>query len=79
MKDYFNYLGKICVVTGAASGIGKATAEMLVELNAEVYLLDKNTIRIPGAKYVYVDLNDKNSIDAAFNEIPERIDSFFGV
>ena len=30
MKDYLGYTGKVCVVTGAASGMGKATAEMLV-------------------------------------------------
>ena len=27
MKDYFGYTGQVCVVTGAASGMGKATAE----------------------------------------------------
>jgi NAD(P)-dependent dehydrogenase (short-subunit alcohol dehydrogenase family) len=32
MKDYFGYTGKICVVTGAASGMGKAAAEILVDL-----------------------------------------------
>lgn len=31
MKDYLGYTGKVCVVTGAASGMGKATAEMLVD------------------------------------------------
>ena len=36
MKDYFGYSGKVCVVTGAASGMGKATAEMLVDLGAQV-------------------------------------------
>ena len=40
MKDYFGYNHKICVVTGASSGIGLATAKLLVELNAEVYALD---------------------------------------
>lgn len=79
MKDYFNYTGKICVVTGAASGIGKATVEMLLDLNAEVYALDKDKVEIKGAKYININLNNKESIDQAFNEIPERIHSFFGV
>lgn len=34
--------GKIAVVTGAASGIGKATAELLAEQGAQVMLLDIN-------------------------------------
>ena len=28
MKDYFGYQGQIAVVTGAASGMGKATTEI---------------------------------------------------
>ena len=42
MKDYFNYSDKICVVTGASSGMGKATVETLVDLGAKVYALDLN-------------------------------------
>ena len=34
------YKGKVAVVTGAASGIGKSTAEILVELGADVYAMD---------------------------------------
>ena len=30
MKDFFNYQGKICVVTGSSNGMGLATAKMLV-------------------------------------------------
>ena len=32
MKDYFGYQEKVVIVTGASSGMGKATAEMLVDL-----------------------------------------------
>ena len=80
MKDYFGYAGKICVVTGAASGMGKATAEMLVDLGAKVYALDWTTVNIEGIeKYICTDLSQKDSIDKAFEAIPQQIDSFFGI
>lgn len=80
MKDYFGYKNKICVVTGAASGIGKATVELLIELNAEVYALDITKVELQGVKkFIKVDLSDKNSIDQAMEQIPSHIDSFFGV
>ena len=28
MKDFFGYDGKVCVVTGASSGMGKATTQI---------------------------------------------------
>lgn len=80
MKDYFGYNHKICVVTGAASGIGKATAELLVELNADVYALDIVKTNIKGVKaFLEVDLSNKESIDQVMSKIPTHIDSFFGV
>lgn len=80
MKDYFGYAGKNVVVTGAASGMGKATAEMLVDLGANVYALDYNEVKVDGIhSFVQVDLSDKDSIDRAFKEIPDHIDSFFGI
>lgn len=78
--DYLGYKDKVCVVTGAASGIGKATAELLVELGAKVYAIDINEVNIPGIKnYIRADLCNKDAIDMAFEEIPKQIDSFFGV
>lgn len=80
MKDYFGYKNKIFVVTGAASGIGKKTAELLIELDAEVYALDITKIELEGAKkFIEVDLSSKESIDLAMKQLPEHIDSFFGV
>lgn len=80
MKNYFGYEGKICVVTGASSGMGKATVEMLVDLGANVYALDLNPCTTNGIKeFIKCDLANKKEIDEAFKKIPEHIDSFFGV
>lgn len=80
MEDFFGYNGKICVVTGAASGIGLATVNVLVKCGAIVYAMDKNEKEIEGVKeYIKVDLSSKESIDEAFSKVPEKIDSFFGV
>lgn len=42
MKEYFS--GKTAVITGAASGIGKAVAEMLYKNGANIMLVDRNKL-----------------------------------
>lgn len=80
LKNAFGYEGKTCVVTGASSGMGKATTEILVELGARVYALDLNECTVPGIeKYIATNLSKKESVDAAWAEIPEHVDCFFGV
>lgn len=80
MKDYFGYQGKVCVVTGSSNGMGKATAEMLVDLGAKVYGLSRRKSNIPGlAGDIVCDVSKKEQIDNAFTQIPETIDNFFGI
>ena len=80
MKDYFGYNGKVCVVTGASSGMGKATVEMLVDLGARVYAIDLNPCEVVGIeKFIKCNLASKEEIDETFKQLPEKIDSFFGI
>ena len=80
MKDYFGYEGKTCVVTGAYSGMGKAAATLLVEMGAKVYVLDCAKPELAGIeKWIPTDMSERDSIDAAFARLPEKIDRFFGI
>lgn len=80
MKDYFGYKDKVCVITGASSGMGKATIEMLVDLGAICYAVDLNPCSVKGIKeFIKCDLSLKEEIDNLFLKLPEHIDSFFGV
>jgi NAD(P)-dependent dehydrogenase (short-subunit alcohol dehydrogenase family) len=80
MQDYWGYQNKVCVITGAASGMAQAAAKMLVDLGASVYALDVNEAAVAGLKaFIKTDLSKPESIDAAFAQIPGKIDNFFGV
>jgi NAD(P)-dependent dehydrogenase (short-subunit alcohol dehydrogenase family) len=80
MTDTFGYEGKRVVVTGAASGIGRATAEVLVSLGAEVDALDVQPIvELHGvAGRHHVDLSDPSSIDAVVSaSLAGPVDALF--
>ncbi len=49
-------------------------------MGAAVYAVDRVESPVPGvARSMIADLGDKESIDAAFCELPVRVDAFFGV
>ena len=81
MKDFLGFGGKKCVVTGAASGVGRAIAVALIEAGAEVYALDRNPVDVSGIKdYIYIELSCRKSIDDVFkNKLPEHFDQFYGI
>jgi meso-butanediol dehydrogenase/(S,S)-butanediol dehydrogenase/diacetyl reductase len=56
---------RVVVVTGAASGIGHATAAMFAESGETVYGLDLRPTVPDGVTWVECDVGDRTSVDAA--------------
>lgn len=77
LKELFGYEGKNIVITGAASGMSKKAAELLLELGANVYAIDINKIDLPVKKAFQADLASKEEIDKTIAELPEKIDALF--
>jgi len=65
------FTGKVCVVTGGASGIGAAAAKGFAAEGGQVVLLDRNEPeeKIPGARTFIVDVSSRASIEKAFSQL----------
>jgi NAD(P)-dependent dehydrogenase (short-subunit alcohol dehydrogenase family) len=77
MADILGYKGKRVIVTGCFSGMGAATAKMLVDLGAEVHGMDYKTSPLSLASFTNVDLRDPGSIEAGVAGIGGKIDALF--
>lgn len=77
MNDALGYNGKNVVITGAASGMGEAAAQLLVDAGARVYALDIAEVSVPVADSLRVDMKDGASIDAAVAQLPADIHALF--
>jgi len=77
MNDVLGYKGKNVVITGAASGMGQAAAQLLVDVGAQVYALDIAEVAVPVAASFKVDMKDGATIDAAIEQLPGEIYALF--
>jgi NAD(P)-dependent dehydrogenase (short-subunit alcohol dehydrogenase family) len=78
VKDVLRYEGKRVIVTGAASGMGAATAEILVELGAEVHAIDIKPPSVAGlASYSPCDLRDPAEIASTAAKIGHVVNALF--
>lgn len=75
--DQLEYAGKRCIVTGCHSGIGRATAALLIEAGARVHGFDRHECDLPLAQFTQVDLRDELSIDRAAAHIDAPVDALF--
>jgi NAD(P)-dependent dehydrogenase (short-subunit alcohol dehydrogenase family) len=75
--DAFTYNGKRALVVGGATGMGAAAAEVARDAGAEVVVMDRADVTLPGVKAIRLDLSDKASIDAAVDECGGPVDALF--
>ncbi|HMI82322.1 MAG TPA: SDR family NAD(P)-dependent oxidoreductase, partial [Solirubrobacterales bacterium] len=69
--------GKVCVITGTASGIGAATARLFAAEGAKVAGIDLDAEQAVGALTIAADVADEQQVRAALAEAHEafgRID-----
>ncbi|MDA4107003.1 SDR family oxidoreductase [Mycolicibacterium holsaticum] len=77
MDDVLRYRGKSVVVSGAASGMGQAAAQILADLGAAVTALDIKPTTVPVARALQIDLRDSKSIDEVAASIDGPVDGLF--
>lgn len=77
MSDVLGYKGKRVIVSGCFSGMGEATAKMLVDLGAEVHGFDFKESSVPMASFTRIDLRDPATIEAAVAKVGGKVDALF--
>lgn len=77
MGEFASYQNKRVLVSGCYSGMGEATARLLLKLGAEVHGLDYKPTTLKLASFTQVDLRDPAAIDAAVKKIGGKVDALF--
>ncbi|MEM1442730.1 MAG: SDR family oxidoreductase [Verrucomicrobiota bacterium] len=71
--EFFSLAGKVAVVTGGASGIGKAIVDRFVAAGALVTVLDRALSQAPpGGGMIEVDVSEESSLEAALQKVKSK-------
>jgi NAD(P)-dependent dehydrogenase (short-subunit alcohol dehydrogenase family) len=75
--EFASYRNKRVVISGCFSGMGEATAKLLLQQGAEVHGLDYKASKLDLASFTQVDLREPAAIDAAVKKIGGKVDALF--
>ena len=68
-----NFAGQVVVVTGGANGIGRATAQLFLELGAQVIAFDREQPESDaGIEYVLLDLGNLPGLEVAVSNVMKK-------
>lgn len=68
--EFFSLAGKVAVVTGGTSGIGKAIVDRFVAAGALVTVFDRESSQAPpNGGMIEVDVSEEASLESAFREV----------
>jgi NAD(P)-dependent dehydrogenase (short-subunit alcohol dehydrogenase family) len=75
--DAYRYDGKRVLVVGGATGMGAAAAKIAASLGAEIVVMDVAEVAFDASRKIRVDLRDRQSTDAALDQISGPVDAVF--
>ena len=72
MANSYDLAGKTAVITGAAKGIGRAIAEVLVANGCNVLIWDASAADVPGTRSIQVDITQPDQVARAVGGVPSN-------
>ncbi len=73
----FGYSGKRALVVGGATGMGAAAVELVKQAGGDVIVMDRANVDRDDVTFIQVDLADRDSIEAAADQVSGSIDAHF--
>jgi NAD(P)-dependent dehydrogenase (short-subunit alcohol dehydrogenase family) len=71
--------GKTILITGVSSGIGARTAELAVQLGADIVGVDVRAPTQPISSFIETDISSPAALDALISRLPKRLDAICNV